>query len=274
MMNAVDSHNHIHFKAFRKDMDQVIRQAFSAGVSSMLAVGIDPEDCRKALAVAGAYEGILVSLGIHPQNAGTYSVDEVHALSQLASDGPIVAVGETGFDLYRTPESEGSQEELFRAHIELARELDLPLVIHDREAHVQTCRVLDDMNAWSLGGVFHCFSGDVELARLVTKRGFLISIPGVVTYKNAAVLKDVVREIPGEFLLAETDAPYLTPEPFRGKRNEPQYVMNTIMEMAKIKDMHSEDLSRITTENFKRLFFRRSSNSPASLTPEHNGGPR
>jgi TatD DNase family protein len=255
-MKAVDSHSHIHFKHFRKDMDQVIRRATADGIIGMLAVGIDPGDCKKALDVARQYENLFVSLGIHPQNAGTYGVDDVHALSGLADKGPVVAVGETGFDLYRTPESEAAQEELFRAHIEMAHSLKLPLVIHDREAHEQTCRVLDDTGGWSLGGVFHCFSGDVTLARRVIENGFYVSIPGVVTYKNAGILREVVRTVPIEFLLAETDAPYLTPEPFRGKRNEPAYVIHTIREMAKIKEMNCEDLARITTENFERLFLR------------------
>jgi TatD DNase family protein len=255
-MNAVDSHSHIHFRHFRKDMDQVIRRAFAAGVNAVLAVGIDPDDCRKALEAARQYENIFVSLGIHPQNAGVFGTDDVQVLSGLAKDGPVVAVGETGFDLYRTPESEAAQEELFRAHIDLARRLQLPLVIHDREAHEQTCRVLDDTKGWSLGGVFHCFSGDMKLARRVVENGFFVSIPGVVTYKNAGVLREVVRAVPLEFLLAETDAPYLTPEPFRGKRNEPAYVIHTIQEMAEIKGMNSEDLARITTENFERLFLR------------------
>jgi len=255
-MNAVDSHSHIHFRHFRKDMDQVIRRAFAAGVNAMLAVGIDPDDCRHALEVARQHENIFISLGIHPQNAGEFGVDDVQSLSGLVKDGPVVAVGETGFDLYRTPESEAAQEELFRAHIELARKLKLPLVIHDREAHAQTCRVLDDTGGWSLGGVFHCFSGDVGLARRVVENGFFVSVPGVVTFRNAGVLRDVVRTVPLEYLLAETDAPYLTPEPFRGKRNEPAYVVHTIQEMANIKGMNSEDLARITTENFERLFLR------------------
>ncbi len=255
-MNAVDAHSHIHFRHFRKDMDLVIQRAFAAGVVGMLAVGIDPEDCRQALAVAGQNENIFVSLGIHPQNADTFGVDDVLALSGLVNDGPVVAVGETGFDLYRTPGSEAAQEELFRAHIQLAGQLKLPLVIHDREAHEQTCRVLDDTDGWALGGVFHCFSGDVALARRVVENGFYVSIPGVVTYKNAGILQEVVRAVPKEFLLAETDAPYLTPEPYRGKRNEPAYVIHTIQAMAKIKGMTSEDLAGTTTENFERLFLR------------------
>jgi TatD DNase family protein len=255
-VKVIDSHNHIHFRAFRHDMDQVIERATSSGVLSMLAVGIDPKDCRKALSVAKAHQGICVALGIHPQNGSAYRSEDVYALKDLVYDSPVVAVGETGFDLYRTPESANDQRSLFIAHIELARELSLPLVIHDRMAHDETCEVLDDLNAWNLGGVFHCFSGDEKLARFVTRKGFFISIPGVVTFKNAKELREVVKHTPMEFLLAETDAPYLAPEPYRGKRNEPQFVIRIIEEMAEIKGLSCEEVARTTTENFERLFLR------------------
>jgi len=266
-VKITDSHNHIHFRAFRHDMEQVIERAFSSGVTGMLAVGIDPKDCRHALSVAKDHQGIFVSLGIHPQNGGVYHRDDVHALKNMAHDGTVVAVGETGFDLYRTPESVKDQKALFIAHIELARELGLPLVIHDRMAHKETCEVLDDLNAWPLGGVFHCFSGDVQLARLVIRKGFFISIPGVVTFKNSRDLREVVQNIPEEFLLAETDAPYLAPDPYRGKRNEPGYVIKTIEEIAKIKGMDPEEAARITSENFTRLFLRRSRKSTTGVNP-------
>ena len=138
----------------------------------MLTVGIDPNDCKKALDVARGHEGVFVSIGIHPQNADKYGVKEVQTLAGLCSDPCVVAIGETGFDLFRTPESEPRQKELFAAHIELARQLRLPLVIHDRQAHEQTLQVMNDTNAWPIGGVFHCFSGDAQLARTVTGKGF------------------------------------------------------------------------------------------------------
>lgn len=253
-MKIVDSHNHIHFRAFRQDRDDAIRRATDGGIVAMLAVGIDPKDSSSALSLAHSHEGLFVSAGIHPQNADTYGPADVQKLSALCSDDKVVAIGETGFDLYRTPGSEQKQKELFRAHIELARKLTFPLVIHDRSAHDQTLQVMDEMNAWPIGGVFHCFSGDAELARLISGRGFLISIPGVVTFKNAAMLKEVVSCIPLESLLVETDAPYLTPEPFRGKRNEPLYVMKVVEEIAKIKRTSAHEVARITTENFSRVF--------------------
>jgi TatD DNase family protein len=257
-MNIVDSHNHIHFRAFSHDREEALSRAFDGGVTSMLTVGIDPKDCKKAIDVARGHEGVFVSIGIHPQNADKYGVKEVQTLAGLSSDPCVVAIGETGFDLFRTPQSEPRQKELFAAHIELARRLRLPLVIHDRQAHEQTIQVMNDTNAWPIGGVFHCFSGDSQLAQTVTGKGFYISIPGVVSYKSAHELKDVVARTPLEYLLVETDARYLTPEPFRGKRNEPLYVAKVVEEIARIKKTSAEEVARITSGNFSRLFLRRS----------------
>jgi TatD DNase family protein len=253
-MNIVDSHNHIHFRAFGHDREEALNRAYDGGVTSMLTVGIDPDDCKKALDVARVHKGVFASIGIHPQNADKYGVKEVQLLAGLCNDPCVVAIGETGFDLFRTPESEPRQKELFAAHIELARQLRLPLVIHDRQAHEQTLQVMNDTKAWPIGGVFHCFSGDTQLARTVIGNGFFISIPGVVSFKNAQVLKDVVDRTPLEFLLVETDAPYLTPEPFRGKRNEPLYVVKVVDEIARIKKTSAEEVARVTSENFSRLF--------------------
>lgn len=260
-MNIVDSHNHIHFRAFGHDREEALDRAFDGGVTSMLVVGIDPNDCEKALSVARAHKGVFASIGIHPQNADKYSVKEVQNLAGLCSDPCVVAIGETGFDLFRTPESEPRQKDLFAAHIELARQFRLPLVIHDRQAHDQTLQVMNEAKAWPIGGVFHCFSGDAQFARIITANGFLISIPGVVSFKNAHILKDVVDRTPLEFLLVETDAPYLTPEPFRGKRNEPLYVVKVVDEIARIKKTSAEEIARVTSENFTRLFLGRLPNN-------------
>lgn len=255
-MNIVDSHNHIHFRSFRHDMEEVINRSVDGGITSMLAVGIDPKDCRKALEVALSHKGIFVSVGIHPQNADKFGPEDVFKLADLCKEAKVVAIGETGFDLYRTPESQQKQKELFRAHIELAKQLRLPLVIHDRAAHDQTLKVMDETDAWSTGGVFHCFSGDADLARIVISKGFIISIPGVVTFKNATMLKEVARQTSLEYILAETDAPYLTPEPLRGRRNEPLNVVKAIEEIARIKGIFPEEVARFTADNFTKLFLR------------------
>ncbi|HNY65882.1 MAG TPA: TatD family hydrolase [Deltaproteobacteria bacterium] len=253
-MRAADSHNHLHFDSYDQDFAQVVDRSFSAGITCMLLVGIDAEDSRRAVKAADTRDGLYASIGIHPQNAGIFSPEDVFSLEGLAGEGKVVAVGETGYDLYRTPESESLQKELFKAHVSLARRLSLPLVIHDRDAHAQTLSLLDECDAWSLGGVFHCYSGDVHMAERVLERGFFISVPGVVTYKTAQVLREVVRMCPMDSLLVETDAPFLSPVPFRGKRNEPSYMVKTIEEMARLKGCTPEDMGRQTLENFTRLF--------------------
>jgi len=252
-MRLADSHNHIHFPECRPDLLAIIDRARKAGVAAMLLVGTDPDDSRKAITIAQQYTGLSATIGIHPQLAGKYTPEGVHNLAGLA--GPkVVAVGETGFDLYRTPDTPAQQRELFRAHIELARQLRLPLIIHDRAAHAQTLAVLDEMDGWSLGGVMHCFSGDTDMARAVLDKGFFLSIPGVITYKNAAILAAVARHTPSECLLIETDAPYLSPAPYRGKRNEPAYLVETIRALAAIKKVGLDEIAQMTYENFSRLF--------------------
>ena len=260
-ITLIDSHNHLHFHEYEKDREDVVNRAAAAGVTSMLLVGIDPENSREAVALASQYTGFYAAVGIHPQLATTYAIDELYSLGDLAKDPKVVAVGETGFDLFRSPQSEDEQRALFAAHITLAKELGLPVIIHDRDAHEKTTALMDERDGWATGGVFHCFSGDVSLARKVLDEGYHVSIPGVVTYKNAARLQEVVAFCPLEWLLIETDAPYLSPTPYRGKRNEPSYIRQTAMEIARIKGISFEEVALATTENFQRVFVRKPRNT-------------
>ena len=260
-ITLIDSHNHLHFQEYKEDRDDVVYRAAAAGVSSMLLVGIDPKDSLRALEVARFYEGFSVAIGIHPQLATTYAIEELYSLGDLAKDPKIVAIGETGFDLFRSPQSEDEQRAMFAAHITLAKQLGLPVIIHDRDAHEKTTALMDEQNGWATGGVFHCFSGDVSLARKVLDEGYYVSIPGVVTYKNAARLKEVVAFCPLERLLIETDAPYLSPTPYRGKRNEPSYIRQTAMEIARLKGISFEEVALATAENFQRVFVRKPGNT-------------
>ncbi len=255
-MHITDSHNHLHFRDFRKDLTEVVNKANASGILTMLLVGIDPQDSLKAQQTAQRFDGLFSSIGIHPQMAGSYGYDDVKALASLARSEKVLAVGETGFDLFRTPDSIEQQELLFSAHIELAKELELPLIIHDRDAHEETVAVLSRENGWATGGVFHCFSGDVSLAKNVLDMGFYVSIPGVVTYKNASRLREVVRFCPLDMILVETDAPYLSPVPHRGKRNDPSYIRHTLQEVARLKDLPLEEAAEYTTLNFQKLFKR------------------
>jgi TatD DNase family protein len=252
-MDMTDSHNHIHFKEFEADLALVMERAAAVGVKTMLAVGTDPDDSARAVAAAGKLQGVYAAVGIHPQLAHIYRPEDVNRLEGIVTDR-VVAVGETGFDLYRAAGSASEQEKIFIAHMGLARRLNLPIVIHDREAHDLTVAILDRAGGWESGGVFHCFSGDVDLAWTVVNRGFLVSIPGVITYRRAQTLRDVVRAIPMEAILVETDAPYLAPEPSRGRRNEPSFMVRTVEEIARIKGLDPEHVAGAASDNFRRLF--------------------
>ncbi|HHO75251.1 MAG TPA: TatD family deoxyribonuclease [Deltaproteobacteria bacterium] len=266
-MHITDSHNHLHFREYKDDFNEVMNKSFASGVDTMLLVGIDPEDSLDAQHKAQLFDGLYSSIGIHPQKADLYTYDDVQALAVLASNQKVIAVGETGFDLFRTPGSIARQEVLFLAHMDLAKDLGLPLIIHDRDAHIETIACLDEKSGWDSGGVFHCFSGDVALARKVLDHGFFISIPGVVTYKNASRLREVVRFCPLEMLLVETDAPYLSPVPYRGKRNDPSYIRQTLQEVARLKMVSLEEAARSTTYNFQKLFLKK---APGKGLPEQS----
>ena len=252
-MKIADSHNHLHFDECKNNLDDILNRASCAGVEKLLLVGIDPDDSIKAKKLSESHKEFYTTIGIHPQMARKYSVDDLYKLS-CQIDKKVVAIGETGFDFYRSPDSVMEQEEIFKAHIKLSKEHNLPLVIHDREAHKETLRVLNETNGWSEGGVMHCFSGDKNLASFILAKGFYLSITGVITYKSAALLREVADLTPLDRLLIETDAPYLSPVPYRGKMNEPAYLVEVLNVLSGIKKIGIEELSEITSSNFERLF--------------------
>jgi TatD DNase family protein len=252
-MKIADSHNHLHFEECKKDLDAILYRSSNAGVEKLLLVGIDPEDSINAKKLAETQKGFYTSVGIHPQRASKYSNEDVLNLS-FHVDKKVVAVGETGFDFFRTPDSFKEQEEIFKAHIKLSKIHNLPLVIHDRDAHSDTVRVLNENDGWSMGGVMHCFSGDQNLASIILSKGFYLSITGVITYNSATILRDVAHKTPLDRILIETDAPYLSPVPHRGKMNEPAYLVDVLKVLSGIKKIGIEELSDITFSNFERLF--------------------
>jgi len=254
LTNLTDSHNHLHFPQFDKDREEVLRRAADCGIDTMLCVGIDPEDSRGALSFARNASGIFVAVGIHPNNAAEYTPNDVYDLESLVLQERVVAIGETGFDMFRRPGMVQQQKRLFTAHVEIARKCQLPLVIHDRDAHELTLRVMDDTNGWELGGVWHCFSGDTTLAELIVRKGFYISVPGVITYKNANLLRSAIARVPQDRLLVETDAPYLSPVPYRGRRNEPAFLSRTIKKIADLLMITPEHIAQISTRNFQNVF--------------------
>lgn len=252
--NIADSHNHLHFPKFDNDREAVIRRAADCGIKTMLCVGIDPEDSKRALRFTRLACGIYAAIGIHPNKAAEYISNDVYDLESLVLQERVVAIGETGFDMFHQPDTFQQQKKIFCAHVELAKKCQLPIVIHDREAHEQTLRVMDDTNGWELGGVWHCFSGDTKLAEMIVRKGFYISVPGVITFNNAKLLRSVIARIPQERLLVETDAPYLSPVPYRGRRNEPSFLWHTIKKVAELQMITPEHCAQIATRNFHSVF--------------------
>ncbi|MBA4392160.1 MAG: hydrolase TatD [Desulfobacca sp.] len=252
----IDSHAHLEMDAFDPDRPQVIERAVNQGVTGLITIGTDLESSRKALALAKTYSSIHATVGFHPHEAQTFDPKILPQLTALAQDPLVVAIGEIGLDFYRNLSPPKMQKDTFRQMIQLARAVSLPMVIHDREAHTEVLAILREEKAWEVGGVFHCFSGDWEMARQCLDLNFFLSITGAVTYKKGSILEEVVRWAPLKSLLLETDAPYLAPLPYRGKRNEPSYLTYTARHVAQIRGITLVELSRSILNNTKRAFKR------------------
>lgn len=249
----IDTHCHIYYDSFNPDREQMMQRAAEAGVSGMVVVGADISSSREAVTLAAAYPQIYCTVGIHPHDAAGVSGGDMEILRQLAMQGEkVVAIGETGLDFYRNRSPRQDQERLFRQHLQLSLELKLPVVIHDRDAHEETLAMIAAEGVTR--GVMHCFSGDTEFAARCIEQGFYLSIPGTVTYPSNHILREVVTAMPLERLLLETDAPYLSPVPHRGKRNEPAYTRITAEKVAELRGLTLEDVARVTTMNAGRLF--------------------
>lgn len=249
----IDSHAHLEMREFNRDRPDVIRRALDAGVGCIITVGTTLSDCEKAVSIAARYETVYAVIGIHPHEAKVIDAKTYDALRTLAKNDKVVALGETGLDFFRNLSPRGTQIKRFGEQLDLAGELDLPVVIHDREAHAETVNILQGWKG-KRRGVVHCFSGTKAMARTCLNLGFYISIPGPVTYPKSEKLREIVKDIPLDRLLLETDCPYLTPEPHRGKRNEPAYVVHTARRIADVKGLPIEDIGRITSQNAKELF--------------------
>lgn len=250
----IDSHAHLGMPQFDRDRDDVIRRAIDAGVELIFTVGTDIGDCRKAVEIARGNEMVFAIIGIHPHNAKEVNEETYLDLRALSQDGKVKAIGEIGLDLFRNLSPRNVQITRFRQQIHLAKELDFPIVVHAREAHKEVLTILGEEKAKEIGGVFHCFSGDYDMAKSCTDLGFFLSIPGTITFKNNANLREVIKKIPLDRILVETDCPFLAPMPFRGKRNEPAYVKFTALELAEVKGLPFDEVARITSKNARRAF--------------------
>lgn len=259
-MQFIDSHCHIDGEAFENDRNQVIQNALDAGVVAMLNIGTgspDSDSFEKTIKLAKTQPFIFASLGIHPHDAKEYDENAEKKLINLAkSNKKVIAWGEIGLDFYYDHSPREIQEKVFRRQIAVARELNLPVIIHSRDANDETVRILKEECNYKdfRGGIMHCFGGTPEMAEDLMKIGFLISFAGNVTFKKAENLRDAAKVVPLEKLLIETDCPYLTPVPFRGKRNEPARVVETGKFLAEFYGIELKQLADQTTKNFLDFF--------------------
>jgi TatD DNase family protein len=248
----IDSHAHLEMKEFERDRNEVIERAKLAGIDLIVTVGTNLNLSRKAVSLASQYNNIFATVGVHPHDVGKIGKNTYDDLKELARHKKVVAYGEIGLDFFRNITPQAQQKEKFSEQLQIAGELKLPVIIHDRDAHEQSLRIVKASGIRQ--GVFHCFSGDYEMAKQCLDLGFYLSVPGVVTFDKTKTLQNVVKNIPLSSLLLETDCPYLTPHPYRGKRNEPAYVVHTAKKVAEIKGISWEEVAAVTAQNTLRLF--------------------
>lgn len=248
-----DTHVHLDMEEFEGDRPQVLARALDAGVSRMISIGTDLASSRKSIEIAAKNDFVYATVGYHPHHASDLDANTLEELTSLAANPKVVAWGEIGLDFFRRRSPLQEQIKAFEKQLDLAAELGLPVIVHDRDAHDQVLEILRKRKLPS-GGVMHCFSGDSDFAEALLILGFHLSIPGTVTYNKAFHVREVASRIPLDRLLLETDAPFLAPEPFRGKRNEPAYVINTAREIANLRNMDFHEIAKATTRNAEILF--------------------
>jgi TatD DNase family protein len=272
----VDSHCHLQDPKFKSDVDGVVARAMEAGVTAMVTIGYDMASSRRGIEIADSYENVFAAIGVHPHDAKTLRPKDIGELAKMADSAKVVAIGEIGYDFYRNLSPRDEQERAFRAQLELARSLRLPVVIHARDADEETFQMLAEYEALALPdwpkdrplGVMHCYAGDLPLALRYIELGFVISIAGTVTYPNADRLRAVAGGIPLRWMAVETDAPYLPPQSMRGKRNEPAYVLDTATFIAGLRGDTLAEVCDKTATTAAWLFGLGDIGAPAS-TPEN-----
>lgn len=249
----VDSHAHIQLDNYLTDRDAVLARARRAGVHAILVIGFDLQTSRDGIALAESHAGLYAAVGMHPHDAKDFEEETLDIFRELASRSKVVALGEMGLDYYRNLSPKSLQIAAFERQLDLAEELDLPVVIHNREAYHDILPILRARNG-RIRGVMHCFSGDVDIMRQTLDLGFTVGIGGPVTYRKSEDLQAVAREVPDDRLLVETDCPWLAPQFRRGKRNEPSYVRSTAERIAELRGISLDEVAEITTRNFEDLF--------------------
>ena len=255
-LTLIDSHAHLDFDKFQDDFDGVLDRAREAGVVQIVTIGASDgfESNERAIAIAEAHPHIFATVGIHPHDASVASDDIFARIREMADHPKVVAIGETGLDYHYNNSPPEVQRSVFRRFVQMAREVSMPIVIHTRDAEEDTVQILREEGASEVGGILHCFSGTRQLAEAGLELGFHVSLSGIVTFKKAKEIQEVAMTVPLDRLMVETDAPFLAPVPRRGRRNEPAYVAHTLRFIAGLRDMDPVELSRITTENTRRVY--------------------
>lgn len=244
--------SHCHLEMFKEELSDVVRRAYDSGVSTIVTVASDVESLDEVVKIAEQYPMVYATVGIHPHDAKDFNDKVLKKIFELSRHPKVIAIGEIGLDYHYDNSPREAQKSAFVRQLELARDLGLPVVVHSREAFDDTIKILKESGVSR--GVLHCFSGNLSQAKKAIELGFLISISGVVTFKNAKKIKEVAQFVPDDYLLIETDAPYLAPEPMRGKGNEPAFLIYTARELAELRGVTVEDIDRITTVNTYKLF--------------------
>ena len=254
----IDSHAHIDGSEFEADREEVLERAEAAGISVILNVGTgDPHSdaFERAIELGRKHDNILTAIGVHPHDARLYDDEAEEKIKTLIRSERVLAWGEIGLDFHYDNSPRGVQVEVFKRQLRAARECDLPVIIHTREAESETIEILRSEYAGAdRGGIFHCFSGSMELAQEALNLGFMISFSGILTFKKAGELREVAKHVPLARMLIETDCPYLSPIPYRGKRNEPAYVVEVARCLGELYDVELEAMASLTSDNFRRLF--------------------
>ena len=252
MIQYFDTHAHYDSGKFNADRDEVLRAVHDSGVALVVDPGDSGVTSERAVALAQAHDFVYAAVGWHPEEADSWTDSSLAHIRALAAQPKVCAIGEIGLDYYWDASTKAKQERMFRAQLELALELDLPVIVHDREAHGDSLRIVCDYP--QLRGVFHCYSGSVEMARELLRRGWYLGFDGPITYKNAVKALDVIAACPVERILLETDSPYLAPVPNRGKRNDSRNLPFIAARVAEIKGMTTDQVAEVTLQNGKQLF--------------------
>lgn len=254
MATLFDTHSHLNDPQFAGEIDGLIQRAREAGVTQVVIPGYNPDACQRGVEIAGQHEGLYAAVGYHPTDVRGLTDQDYERLARWLELDHVVAIGEIGLDYHWDTTTREEQDQAFRRQIRLAKEWDVPIIIHDREAHGDIVRILQEEDAGEVGGIMHCFSGSWEMAKECMNMNFMISFGGPVTFKNAKRPQEVAKQVPLDYLLIETDAPYLTPVPYRGKRNEPAYVVHVAEKIAELRGMDFDEICTITCSNAQRVF--------------------